>query len=99
MIGQSVCLFPLPNSVTLNKVSIPYHIFEPRYIKMVQDCFLNDYLIAVLTPQWNGEYEGRICVAGRPTIIQSYDNGELDIVITGVMKCRLEEKIQTHPYL
>lgn len=99
MTNLTVSLFPLPNSITLNKVSIPYHIFEPRYIRMVQESFKLDYLIGVLLTKPDGDYTNEICIGGKPSIIRSWENGELDIVITGTDKCRLKRCVQQEPYL
>lgn len=96
---NNVCVFPLPNSVTLKNISIPYHVFEHRYKTMVNDAIENGLDIAVLIQSNSGNYEDRICIAGFPTILNLYENGRMDIVITGRIKCRLKKCKKSGPYL
>lgn len=96
---NNVCLFPLPNSVTLKNISIPYHIFEHRYKTMVNDAIEHGLDIAVLLQSADGDYKDRICIAGFPTILNLYDNGRMDVVITGRVKCRLKKCKQPGPYM
>lgn len=46
-----VALFPIPNSVNFPGVSIPLHVFEPRYRKMVRYCIDNDVMLGVCHTQ------------------------------------------------
>jgi Lon protease-like protein len=96
---KEVCLFPLPNSLTLKNISIPYHIFEHRYKTMINDAVEKGLDIAVLLIDNSENYQDRVCVAGFPTILNVYDNGRMDIVITGKIKCKLKKCKQTEPYL
>lgn len=65
---------------------------------MINDSFLTSHRIAVLPPR-SGDFKGRICVAGIPMLLQKYEDGRMDVVITGVEKIRLVERVQTFPYL
>ena len=58
-------LFPLPNLVLFPHVIQPLHIFEPRYVEMLEDAVADDRLIAMslLEPGWEENYEGRPAVA------------------------------------
>ena len=42
-----VALFPIPNSVNFPGVSMPLHVFEPRYRKMVKYCIDNNVMMGV----------------------------------------------------
>ena len=95
---QLTSVFPLYNSITLKKIPLPYHIFEQKYIEMINDSFLTNHRVAVLPPR-GGDFKNRICVAGIPMLLQKYEDGRMDIVITGVEKVRLVEKVQTFPYI
>lgn len=94
---QAVSVFPLYNSISLKKIPLPYHIFESKYIQMINDSFLTSQRIAVLPPR-GSDFRDRICVAGVPMLLQKYDDGRMDIVITGVEKIRLMEPIKADPY-
>lgn len=88
---NTVFLFPLKNSVLFKKVTLPYHIFEPRYRKMVKDAIDRQVPIAIVTFQSSDKYRGEVCVAGIPHILASYPDGRMDIYITGSVKCRLTD--------
>ena len=35
---QRLPLFPLPGAVLMPRTRLPLHIFEPRYLAMLEDC-------------------------------------------------------------
>jgi Lon protease-like protein len=95
---NKVFVFPLPSSILLKKVTLPYHIFEERYRKMVNDSIATQTPIAVIHPNQFDSYENEICVAGIPHVMSSYPDGRLDIYITGAIKCRLADFVSEDPY-
>ncbi len=92
---HKVYLFPLSNSCLFKKVTLPYHIFEPRYLKMIHDAKANNHKVAVLYPQ--EYYEGEYVVAGTPVILR--DGETVDIIITGETKYKLNNLESSKPYL
>lgn len=95
---SKVFLFPLTNSLLLKKVTLPYHIFEPRYKQMVHDAIRLNIPVAVIPASNSNNYQGSVCVAGVPQILNSYPDGRLDIYITGQIKCQLTEFDEENPY-
>jgi Lon protease-like protein len=93
-----VFLFPLNNSLLFKKVTLPYHIFESRYRKMVKDAIDMQIPIAVVPYNQNNNYEGQICVAGIPHVLTTYSDGRMDIYITGSVKCKLTHFERENPY-
>ena len=94
---DSVYLFPLNQSLTLKKIPLPYHIFEPKYKKMINDAINLNKRVVVLPSFEN--YTNQVCISGIPVILQKYDDGRMDIVITGVEKVILKDCIKERPYL
>lgn len=47
MADQEIPLFPL-NVVLFPEMILPLHIFEPRYVRMVRECFANDQAFGVV---------------------------------------------------
>ncbi len=86
-----VFLFPISNSVLFKKVTLPYHIFEPRYRDMVKEAVAKQIPIAIVPYYSSNHYIGEICVAGIPHVLSSYPDGRMDIYITGSIKCRLAQ--------
>lgn len=95
---NKVFLFPLTNSVLFKKVTLPYHIFEPRYRQMVKDSLAMQIPIAIVPYHPSNLYRGEICVAGLPHILSTYPDGRMDIYITGTVKCRLTDFESEDPY-
>lgn len=95
---NKVFLFPLNNSLLFKKVTLPYHIFESRYRRMVKDAIEQQIPIAVVPFNPSNDYEGVICVAGMPHILTTYADGRMDIYITGAVKCKLTEYDEENPY-
>lgn len=95
---NKVFLFPLTNSVLFKKVTLPYHIFEPRYRQMIKDSLAMQIPIAVVPYHPSNLYRGEICVAGLPHILSTYPDGRMDIYITGTIKCRLTNFQSEEPY-
>lgn len=95
---NKVFLFPLSNSILFKKVTLPYHIFEPRYRQMIRDSIDHQIPIAVIPYNEMSDYRGEICVAGLPHILSTYPDGRMDIYITGAVKCRLTEFVGENPY-
>jgi Lon protease-like protein len=95
---NKVFLFPLTNSVLFKKVTLPYHIFEPRFRQMVKDSLALQIPIAIVPFHPSDLYSGEICVAGLPHILSTYPDGRMDIYITGSIKCRLTNFELENPY-
>lgn len=95
---NKVFLFPLQNSILFKKVTLPYHIFEPRYRQMIKDSVDLQIPIAVTSYHPTSNYRGEICVAGMPHILSTYPDGRMDIYITGAEKIRLTDLQEDSPY-
>jgi Lon protease-like protein len=95
---KKVFVFPLSNSVLFKKVTLPYHVFEPRYREMVKDAVAMQVPIAVIPSHASDFYTGEVCVAGLPHVLSTYPDGRMDIYITGTLKCRLSEFESENPY-
>ncbi len=95
---NKVYLFPLNNSILFRKVTLPYHIFESRYRRMIKDAIENQIPVAVVPFNSRNNYKDVICIAGIPNILNAYDDGRMDIFITGSEKCLLTDFDQENPY-
>jgi hypothetical protein len=98
-------LFPLPNAVLFPHMSLPLHVFEPRYRKMVLDALASHRTIGMvlLRPGWEGDYEGRPPLfergcAGRIAGSEALPDGRLNIVLKGMARFRIVEEHAGEPY-
>jgi Lon protease-like protein len=95
---HKIFLFPLKNSVLFKKVTLPYHIFEERYRKMIRDACDLQIPVGIVNYHSSEDYTGEVCVAGIPHILSEYPDGRMDIYITGTVKCELLAADKEQPY-
>jgi Lon protease-like protein len=95
---DQVFLFPLNNSLLFRKVTLPYHIFESRYRRMIKDAIDLQIPVAVVPFNPTNDYKGVVAVAGIPHILTTYSDGRMDIYITGAVKCLLTDYVEENPY-
>src|SRR3954454_221280 len=105
MLLPAIPIFPLPNVVLFPEVSLPLHIFEPRYREMVSDALAGDRLIGMvlLRPGWGDEYEGRPAVydVGCVGVISHHErmpDGRYNLVLQGVDRVRLTGETHERSY-
>jgi Lon protease-like protein len=105
MLPPTIPLFPLPNVVLFPNVSLPLHIFEPRYRDMTRDALDGDRIIGMvlLRPGWEHDYEGRppvypIGCAGLITHSERLDDGRFNIILRGMEKFRVVHETADRAY-
>jgi Lon protease-like protein len=105
MLPSTIPVFPLPNVVLFPTVSLPLHIFEPRYREMVGDALEGDRIIgmALLRPGWEGSYDGRPPIysmgcAGLITHAERLSDGRYNIVLRGLEKFRVVREHEHRSY-
>ncbi len=95
---DTVPVFPLPGALLLPRSRLPLHIFEPRYLAMIEDCMKTPArLIGMIQPR-NGKMEGdpklhSIGCAGRLTAFSETEDGRYMITLSGVSRFRVKEEI------
>jgi len=101
---QTIPVFPLPGALLLPRGKLPLHIFEPRYLAMIEDTMRTDHrLIGMVQPrEVPGGAEKRlhsIGCAGRLTQWSETDDGRYMITLTGVSRYRItSEQEGFEPY-
>lgn len=102
----TVRLFPLPDLVMFPHVMQPLHIFEPRYVDLLNSALDNDGLIAMsmLAPGWEDDYEGRPPVnpyacLGKIVTHQRQDDGHYNVLLLGLRRVLIEQELPAnHSY-
>lgn len=101
---DTIPIFPLPGALLLPRARLPLHIFEPRYLAMLDACMASkDRLIGMIQPRAVPEGEAArlhaIGCAGRLTAFSETEDGRYMITLTGVSRFRmLGEATQGTPY-
>jgi len=87
-------LFPLPGALLLPRARLPLHLFEPRYLAMLDDVLkTRDRLIGMIQPAAGGATGAprlnAIGCAGRLTAFSETDDGRYMITLSGVSRFRI----------
>ena len=96
---DTIPLFPLPGAVLLPRTRLPLHIFEPRYLQLVEDVLKSGHrLIGMIQPVGDGL--AAVGTAGRLTMFSETDDGRFMVSLRAVSRFRLVEAIEGFtPYL
>lgn len=100
---DSVPVFPLPGALLLPRARLPLHIFEPRYLAMLDDCLKTPHRLIGMIQPFEGPDGGtrlhQIGCAGRLTAFSETEDGRYMITLSGMSRFRvLSESEGFAPY-
>ncbi|GAA6181704.1 MULTISPECIES: LON peptidase substrate-binding domain-containing protein [unclassified Shimia] len=95
---ETLAIFPLPGALLLPRARLPLHIFEPRYLAMLDDALKTpERLIGMVQPN---EVPGRdgpglhaIGCVGRITQFSETDDNRYLVTLTGVSRFRVLSEV------
>jgi len=93
---ETIPLFPLTGAVLLPRARLPLHIFEPRYLAMIEDCLKSDRrLIGMIQPRGDAAVPGLAGVgcAGRLTSFSETEDGRYMVTLTGIARFVIREEV------
>lgn len=91
---QSIPVFPLPGALLLPRARLPLHIFEPRYLAMIEDTMKTPHrLIGMIQPSGSRGLHLIGC-AGRMTAFSETEDGRYMITLAGVSRFRIDGEIE-----
>lgn len=95
----SIPMFPLPGALLLPRARLPLHLFEPRYLQMLEDAIKTPArLIGMAQPNArpNGDKDAlhRIGCAGRVTQFSETEDGRYMITLTGISRFRIGNEVE-----
>ena len=92
---KALPIFPLPKAVLLPGTRLPLHIFEPRYLAMVEDCLKTPHrLLGMLQPTGDDGRLHSIGCAGKLTQFSETEDGRYMITLTGISRYRIDNEIE-----
>jgi Lon protease-like protein len=95
--GKAMPLFPLDSAALLPQQVLPLHIFEPRYVQMVQQSLdaAGQFAMAIFEgDDWRKNYHGRpalrpaVCV-GQIVQHEKLADGKFNLLLQGVCRARI----------
>ncbi|MEY8838825.1 LON peptidase substrate-binding domain-containing protein [Cribrihabitans sp. XS_ASV171] len=95
---ETLPVFPLPGALLLPRSRLPLHIFEPRYLQMLEDALkTRERLIGMVQPNPGPGSDMRlhsIGCAGRVTQFSETEDGRYLITLTGISRFRVRDEIE-----
>jgi hypothetical protein len=97
-------LFPLTGVVLLPRGALPLNVFEPRYLKMVDEALKGDRLIGLIQPSENPDTVlkpklSAVGAAGRIVSFRETDDNRYLITLSGLCRFRLTGEVAAEaPY-
>ena len=98
---KKISVFPLPNFIIFPNTSVPLNIFEPRYIKMIDDSMKANRIIGMVQPRNKNEIPELYSTgcAGRITSFNETDDERYLIIIRGISRFKILSEIDNDkPY-
>lgn len=94
-----VPIFPLPGALLLPRSRLPLHLFEPRYLAMLDDAMkTSDRLIGMIQPNSMAGKQGSglhvIGCAGRITQFSETEDGRYMITLSGLSRFRFLSEVE-----
>ena len=95
---DTIPIFPLPGALLLPRARLPLHLFEPRYLAMLDDALKTDgRLIGMVQPYEDATGANRLhkigCV-GRVTAMSETEDHRYMITLSGVSRFRIVEEVE-----
>jgi len=90
-------VFPLTGALLLPRAKLPLHVFEPRYLSMIEDCMKTSsrFIGMVQTYQSRGETKlHSIGCAGRLNQFSETEDGRYMVTLSGISRFRIKEEIE-----
>jgi hypothetical protein len=102
---ESIPIFPLEDVMLFPGMSVPLHIFEPRYKAMIADALKGNRIIGMvlLRPGYEKDYDRspsvfQVGCAGVINEVEELPNGEYNIVLGALGKYRITREEASRPY-
>ncbi len=100
---ETIPIFPLSGALLMPGAQLPLNIFEPRYLRMIDDALAGARTIGMIQPRGDAEslspHLFNVGCAGRITAFSETGDGRYLITLTGARRFRIAEEIETDaPY-
>lgn len=92
---ETIPVFPLPGALLLPRSRLPLHIFEPRYLAMLEDTMkTSTRLIGMIQPRDQKGDLHTIGCAGRLTAFSETEDGRYMVTLSGISRFRMLSEVE-----
>jgi uncharacterized protein len=97
---KTIPVFPISNFIIFPKATIPLNIFEPRYIKMINESMKSNKLIGMIQPKTSSNDQSKpilheIGCLGKITSFKETDDGRYMIELKGLIRFKIIKEIKS----
>ena len=97
---NKIAVFPLSNFIIFPKTTVPFNIFEPRYIEMINDSMKSNKLIGMIQPKTSDDNKVKpelhnVGCLGKITSFRETEDGRFLIELKGLIRFRKIREITT----
>src|SRR5210317_1063887 len=102
---KQIPIFPLSNFIIFPKTTVPLNIFEPRYVKMIDDSMKNNKFVGMIQPKSLNNQDSNLpnlhqvgCL-GKITSFKETNDGRYLIDLKGIIRFKIVKEIADNkPY-
>ena len=95
---ETIPVFPLPGALLLPRARLPLHLFEPRYLAMLDDVLkTSSRFIGMVQPYEGPDGGGKlhtIGCAGKVTAFSETEDGRYMITLSGASRFRITDEVE-----
>ena len=94
---ETIPVFPLSNFIFFPKTSAPLNIFEPRYIKMIDQCIKSNRMIGMIQPKRLVSPKKtelfKVGCLGKISSFNETEDGRYVIVLSGITRFNIVDEV------
>ena len=94
---ETIPVFPLSNFIFFPKTSAPLNIFEPRYIKMIDQCIKSNRIIGMIQPKGLSNPKKtelfKVGCLGKISSFNETEDGRYVIVLSGIIRFNIVDEV------
>ena len=94
---ETIPVFPLSNFIFFPKTSAPLNIFEPRYIKMIDQCIKSNRIIGMIQPKGLSNPKKtelfKVGCLGKISSFNETEDGRYVIVLSGITRFNIVDEV------
>ncbi len=94
---ETIPVFPLSNFIFFPKTSAPLNIFEPRYIKMIDQCIKSNRIIGMIQPKGLSNPKKtelfKVGCLGKISSFNETEDGRYVIVLNGITRFNIVDEV------
>ncbi|HEV8036043.1 LON peptidase substrate-binding domain-containing protein [Yoonia sp.] len=95
---DTIPVFPLPGALLLPRARLPLHLFEPRYLAMLDDVLKTPSRLIGMVQPYDAPGKGgklhSIGCAGRVTAFSETEDGRYMITLAGMSRFRISQEVE-----